>query len=474
MDPQRIADGLVQAFNNFRPESALPESLTRILSLFVSGSEFIREVFASHCEMGGTLAQRLGLPENAQLTIRHLWEQWDGKGVVYGLRGPQITHTSRLLRVAQVVEAAYRLGGESTATETVVPRRGKDLDPDMVDAYLEASKRRDFWSPGAPESVQQAVLDIRPRIPNEEATDAQVENVCQVLADFVDIKSPSYWGHSRATAEVAEGIARRLGLGEVAVTRLRRAALVHDLGIATVPCIALEKQTGFSVDEWERLRLHPYYTERILSRVEIFKDLAAIAVAHHEWVDGGGFHRQLKKEHTSLSQRVLALADGYVDLASRQGREKDPESLLRHLEPSVGTQFDLECYQGLVTYLQGAPGVAAPETSSRAGGGDNLLETSADAKSDPSYEAVGSYPQGVTGTSFPKAAPGAMSIRNLSKREIEVLRELAKGLRNREIAQSLVISEKTVERHLENIYNKLGISSRTSAVVYAIQNRLLV
>jgi len=100
---------------------------------------------------------------------------------------------------------------------------------------------------------------------------------------------------------------------------------VHDLGNVTVPGSSLEKQAGFSADERERLRLHPYYTERIFSRVEIFKDLAFEAVAHHEWVDGGGFHRQLKRDHISLSQCALALADGYVDLESRQGQDEDPE-----------------------------------------------------------------------------------------------------------------------------------------------------
>ncbi|HLF04990.1 MAG TPA: HD domain-containing phosphohydrolase [Dehalococcoidia bacterium] len=371
------------------------------------------------------------------------------------------------------MEVAYRLGGEATATETALRRRGKDLDPDMVDAYVEASKRRAFWSPPDAESVQQAVLDIRPRIPNEEVADAQVEIACQVMADFVDIKSPSDWGHSRATAEVAEGIARRLGLDEATVTRLRRAALVHDLGNVTVPCSALEKQTSFSADEWERLRLHPYYTDRILSRVGLFKDLAQEAVAHHERVDGGGYHRGLNKDHTTMSQRILALADIYVGLANRQTQDTDIESLLRQMEPLVGSQIDPECHQGLLGYLQGAPAIAEPDTQLDPSTRVQQPGTPSGTQIDSNFVGVRAHARVFPVASAPKAAPGARGAANLSQREIQVLQTLAKGLRNREVAQELVISEKTVERHLENIYNKLDITSRTSAVVYAVQNGLI-
>jgi hypothetical protein len=118
MDPDSMAKEMGQGFTGLTLNPALPESLTRVLSSFTSASELIKDAFVSHCEAGGMLAQRLGLPENALHTIRYLWEQWDGKGAAYGLRGPQIPLTSRLLRVAQVVEVAYRLGGEAAATET--------------------------------------------------------------------------------------------------------------------------------------------------------------------------------------------------------------------------------------------------------------------------------------------------------------------------------------------------------------------
>ena len=61
----------------------------------------------------------------------------------------------------------------------------------------------------------------------------------------------------------------------------------------------------------------------------------------------------------------------------------------------------------------------------------------------------------------------------LTDREIEVLRSLSKGYSNMQIAQTLFISQRTVQNHLHNIYNKLGVNGRTEAVIYAIQEGII-
>ena len=275
--------------------------------------------------------------------------------------------------------------------------------------------------------AKNAVLEIRPESSYEQVTEEHVENVCNVLADFIDIKSPLTWGHSKTVAETTEGVARQLGLDGAEVTTLRRAALVHDLGKVLVPCSAMDKDAGFSVDETERIRLHAYHTERILSRVDQLKHLAPYAAAHHEYCDGSGYHGRLTAEQTTLGQRILAIADYYATLVKPGHRTS--ESALREMEPLTGAQFDPQAYTGLVGYLEGKPAARPTKVSERPG--------------------------------------------NLSEREVEVIQHLARGMRNKEIASALVISENTVERHLVNIYNKLDVTSRTSAVVFAVQNDLI-
>ena len=193
------------------------------------------------------------------------------------------------------------------------------------------------------------------------------------------------------------------------MTSLRRAAFVHDLGNVMVPCSTMEKEGDLTLDEQQRVQLHPYYTDSILSRVDMLQGLAFDASAHHERQDGSGFYRQLTRDGMSQNQRILVIANHYVDLV--QSGERTSEQALREIGAEVGPHFDSECYAGLVAHLEGRP----PEPT-------------------------------------PHAQRAASS---LSDREIEVIQHLATGVRNKDIASALVISEKTVERHLENIYTKL-------------------
>ena len=130
----------------------------------------------------------------------------------------------------------------------------------------------------------------------------------------------------------------------------------------------------------------------------------------------------------TLGQRVLAIADYYSTLVKPGGRTS--ENALREIKPLTGVKLDPQAYEGLVDYLRGKPAAwRPPRVSERLG--------------------------------------------KLSEREVDVIQHLAKGMRNKEIAKALVISENTVERHLVNIYNKLDVTSRTSAVVFAVQNDLV-
>ena len=317
VDPGKTLDVTAFLVRNVGSNETIPARVAKLISFFAGGADYMREVFVSHCESGAMLTRRLGFGKKVEDGVRYLWEQWDGKSPAYGLKGIDTPNPSRVLHFAQVMEVAHRFGGEPSATTIARERRGKDFDPDIVDAYLARHDRPDLWWEGKTGSIKGDVLAIRPPSPYEATAETHLDNTCDVLADFIDIKSPFTWGHSKAVAEAAEGIAKKLGLPESEVVQLRRAALVHDLGKVTVPCGAMEKETGFSSDEMERIRLHAYYTERILSRVEPLRELGPAAAAHHEWVNGEGYHLQLKGEQTSLRQRDtgrfrrLCVADRY-------------------------------------------------------------------------------------------------------------------------------------------------------------------
>jgi len=257
----------------------------------------------------------------------------------------------------------------------------------------------------------------------------ELDEAFAVVADFADLKSPYFRGHSRGVAALAADAAGLLGLSASETVAVRRAALLHDLGRTGVPNTVWDKPGALSESERERVRLHPYYTERALARPAALARLGAIAGAHHERVDGSGYHRGLTGASLSPSARVLAAADAYHAMT-----EPRPH------RPQLG------------------PADAADELRRdvRAGRFDGDVA-----------EAVLAAAGHRTG-SRRRSAPGG-----LTPRELEVLALLARGASTREIAKMLVIAEKTAANHVEHIYAKIDVSTRAAAALYAMRHGLL-
>ncbi|HEX7735125.1 MAG TPA: HD domain-containing phosphohydrolase [Ktedonobacteraceae bacterium] len=429
IDPSKISEMLGWLSTYLRPDVHLPQRLARLVPFLLQCGPIVRELMRSHCEVAELFARQLGFPEDVQLTLRFQWERWDGKGMAYGLKAEAIPRPARLLHLAQVLDLSYRFGGPETTRAMALEKRGTRFDPVGVDAFLRLVARDDFWSEFEAQTTQSALLARCPATRARQIEKDRVEQVCEVLGDFIDLKTREDWHHSRAVAEIALEMGQSLGLPAGELRKLRCSALVHDLGKAALPIGILTKGTQRSESEEETFRLHPHYTQRILERVEALRDLVPAAASHHEWVDGRGYHRQLSGEQIPLHGRVLAVANVYARHLQLQGGQPNPAEILRVMHAGVGSQFDSACYDALARVVSGQKGEAVlPAQSKR----DNLTE-----------------------------------------REREILRLLVQGHNTPQIARILTISKKTVEHHLTHIYTKIGVSSRTAAVIYAVQQGLI-
>jgi len=379
---------------------------------------------AVHCEAAGLLGSRLGLGPAVTESLRHGFERWDGGGHPGGLAGDEIPLPVRLVVLARDVVLWQRLGGPVAARAVAVQRRGHAYDPDVVDAYL--TLEDPGGQPGGRGSVldQLAAAEPSPRLVGL----ADVDALLTVFADFADLKLPSALGHSRRVAEAAAAAGQGLGLDVEQVGALRRAGLVHDLGRAGVSSSIWTKTGPLSEDDWERIRLHPYLSERILRRSPPLADLAVVAGSHHERLDGSGYHRGLSGIGLGRLERILAAADAYVSL-----REARPHrSALEAAEAVARLQVDVEAGR--------LDGRAVPAVVAAAG--EELPPPT-------------SWPAG------------------LSDREVDVLQLGVRGLTIRQIATRLGIAPKTVDRHLQNSYVKIGVSSRAAAALFAVHHGLL-
>jgi HD-GYP domain-containing protein (c-di-GMP phosphodiesterase class II)/DNA-binding CsgD family transcriptional regulator len=329
-----------------------------------------------------------------------------------------------------MLEIFHATRGRAAMEHLAVEQRGKMFAPQVMDAFLSVTRDTQFWKELSSEDLQAIVLDFEPESPRKFIGTQEFDNVVLAFADFADAKSTATLGHAKGTAQVAEAIAHQMGLGKNEVNTIRRAALLHDLGLVAIGVNIIEKQTPLTPAEQEKLRLHPYYTERILSSVPLFSPLASIAGAHHEWMNGAGYYRGLAGSAVPLGARILAVADEFQDLTEdyRGHPARTPEDAYKTLKPQVGPHLAAECYEALGHVL----GVVLSKSPAR-----------------------GQFPGGLTA------------------REVEVLRLVAKGFTNKQIAEQFVLSEKTVGHHIEHIYNKIGISTRAAAVFFALEHDLI-
>jgi HD-GYP domain-containing protein (c-di-GMP phosphodiesterase class II) len=378
----------------------------------------------AHCEVGAMLARRAGLRQSVVEALGHAYERWDGRGFPAGLEGDAIPLPVRIAVVARDADLAIRRGVDPRGW--LRTRRGRAYDPSVVDAFervgpdviseLDAADEWDLALAREPEPV----AEVGPET---------LDLVLTAFADFTDLKSLWMLGHSRRVSSLAEDAGRHARLDDGECEALRRAGLVHDIGRVAIPNGIWDKPGPLTTAEWERVRLHPYFTERILGRCGSLASLVDLASSHHERLDGSGYHRSLAAESLSHGNRILAAADVYAALTADRSHR-----------PALGDDT----------------AASSLEAEAKAG----ALDAGAVACV---LAAAGQRP-----APEPPRWPA-----DLTDREVDVLRLIARGRSNQEVGKLLFISPKTVGRHVENLYAKIGISSRAAAAVFAMEHRLL-
>jgi HD-GYP domain-containing protein (c-di-GMP phosphodiesterase class II) len=414
-DDSEVLGALRRAIGPGEPVHTRAMMFGKAVTFALSGN--LRDQHAMHCEAAALLAERLDMPPQVRTGIVQLYERWDGRGTPNGLGGEALTPGIRAVHVATLATILARSMSLPDIAAAVLARGGRQLDPTLTKTFAESAGA---LLAGLDGELNVVLLQEEPPAPR--LGGPTLDRALEAVADFGDLKTPHMLGHSRRVSRLAADAASRASLPASDIALVRRAGLVHDLGRVGVPEKLWVKSGPLSAAEQERIRLHSYLTERVFAASPTLREIGRVGGAHHERLDGTGYHRGTAAGAQSAPMRLLATANAYCALT----------------EPRP--------HRPIFTADEAVRELAAEASAGR------LDQRSVDAV----LSAAGATPL--------RRRAGNIA---LSEREIEVLRLVAGQMSTKEIARALDISPKTVERHITHIYDTAGVATRAGAALYA-------
>jgi HD-GYP domain-containing protein (c-di-GMP phosphodiesterase class II) len=384
-------------------------------------------ILSGHCEVAQRIAERIGLPDEIRKNLSQIYERWDGKGLPRGLKGDAVTLPVRMVTLAQNAIALLEIHGRETMLSMIAERRGGACEAEMTDLFLAHAVH---LVEGLDDPVdRETILALEP-LPHAVLDEDGCDEAYLAIADMIDMRMPFTFGHSRAVASLADAAGKHMSLPGSDIRAVRWAACTHDIGELAVPVSTWMRTGALTAREVDAARLHPYHGERALAPLGgEGAAVAALILRHHERLDGTGYHRYAKAPDLSPAARILAAAEAF-----QTAREARPH--------------------------RAAMSDTAAAAKLRSAVRDGKL--CADA-----VEAVLS----VAGQ--PARRDVTERLAGLTPREIEVLRLIAAGHTAKEAARHLEIAPKTADNHIQNLYSKIGVSTRAGAALYALERGLV-
>lgn len=325
------------------------ERASAIGNILSNGDTIAQELILSRCTRGADIARRLRFSEAVADGIYRLDEHWDGSGRPGRLAGERIPLFSRIALLAQVADVFHNHAGQDAAIGEVERRSGSWFDPRLADAFSRVARRPEFWLGLKSPVVDSRLAALGCADEIRAVDDSYLDDIAAAFGQVIDAKSPYTAGHSSRVADLAGGIGALMGVPESRRPWLHRAALLHDIGKLGVSNAILDKPAALDEREWVSMRSHAAHTREILGRVGVFADIAPVAAAHHERLDGKGYPLGLSEQQIGSETRIITICDFYDALtADRPYRAAMPrDKALEIIGSSIGTIVDPDCFEAL-------------------------------------------------------------------------------------------------------------------------------
>ncbi|HST12823.1 MAG TPA: HD domain-containing phosphohydrolase [Terriglobales bacterium] len=358
--------GLQYLLRNVLPGASLARRLVKSVQLGFEQNRNNAEVIGARCERGAEIARKIGLSQASAEAIRGLDEHWSGRGYPEHRKGAEISILSRIMNVSQTLEVFASTRSVAEAVQVVAERGGTWFDPEIVQVVRTLERDTELWKRVQAPDAREYVVQMEPGIAVKASPD-RIDNICRAFAEVIDAKSPYTFTHSMGVAEAAVEMSEGLGLKPDVVNMVRRAALLHDVGKLGVSNAILEKPGKLTSEEWQSMKMHPVYTQQILEKIPGFSQLASVAGAHHERLDGTGYPQGLAASQLPLEARIICVADVYQALSERRPYREGlpPKTVFAMLDEDSEKRLDPECLEAL---KERCPAEPAPKAAGAAAG----------------------------------------------------------------------------------------------------------
>lgn len=326
------------------------ERAAAIGNILRNGDAIVQEMIVARCTRGADIARSLRFSDAVCEGIYRLDEHWDGSGRPGKLRGDAIPLYARIALLAQVTDVFHSHAGLEAALDEAGRRSGSWFDPALVAELGRVAAGERFWATLKSTAIDARVVAMAPAVEARAVDEDYLDSISAAFGQVIDAKSPYTSGHSARVAGLAERIAGVLGVTAPRVRWLRRAAYLHDIGKLGVSNAILDKPAALNAQEWSAMRGHAAHTREILGRIGAFVDLADVAAAHHERLDGGGYPLGLDDLAISRETRIITVCDFYDALtADRPYRAALPvAAALEIMAREVGGAIDGDCFEALI------------------------------------------------------------------------------------------------------------------------------
>jgi len=422
-----IVDTFVRAFTRLFADAPPAEMADAIQKGLAEALQVSVPILAGHCEVAQRIAERIGLPEEVRKNLGQLYERWDGHGLPRRLKGEEVTLPVRMVTLAQDAIVLYEVHGLETMKTMIEKRRGGGYEAELADRLLIHAERLLEGLDGPVD--RETILALEP-LPHAVLDEEGCNEAYLAIADMIDMRMPFTFGHSRAVALLAEAAAKHIGLPASDVRDIRSAACTHDIGELAVPVSTWMRAGALTARETDAIHLHPYHGERALASLGgDGKGVAALVLRHHERLDGTGYHRYAKAPDLSPAARILAAAEAFQTAREARAYRAAMSDSAAAAKLRGAVRDGKLCPEAVETVLAVAGQPARRDITERLAG--------------------------------------------LTPREIEVLQLIAAGHTAKEAARQLDIAPKTADNHIQNLYSKIGVSTRAGAALYALERGLV-